>query len=164
MRRRHSPHAVSAWRTCHMETRRHCRQGRTSACPCDLGVDRSPVPIGPIVASEGNGGRLGNYADPTAARLAGRCALLIGNDPDRKRDRHMPTRFSATSAAVHLARSTTPDCHSTSTGAPSDLRDTGLIGDVRHWSPPSIPRISGRRKLDTPDAICASQSPLSLWF
>src|SRR6185312_5357886 len=34
--------------------------------------------IGAIVASEGNGGRLGSYADPAAARLAGRCALLVG--------------------------------------------------------------------------------------
>src|SRR5579863_5556780 len=34
-----------------------------------------PVLIGPIVASEGNGGRLGNYADPTAATAVGRCAF-----------------------------------------------------------------------------------------
>ena len=69
------------------ETPRH-RQGRTSACPCELGVDRSPVLIGPIVASEGNGGRLGNYADPTAARFAGRYAPLVGQ---RSRPRTRPT-------------------------------------------------------------------------
>ncbi len=59
------------------------RQGRTSTCPCELGVDHSRVLIGPIVASEGNGGRLGNYADPTAARPAGRCAHFIGQRAQR---------------------------------------------------------------------------------
>src|SRR6185312_4185532 len=62
------------------ETPRH-RQGRTSACPCELGVDRSPVLIEPIVASEGSGGRLGNYADPAAARSACRCPLLWATIP-----------------------------------------------------------------------------------
>jgi hypothetical protein len=69
------------------ETSRH-RQGRNPPIRANLALDRSPVLIGPIVASEGNGGRLGNYADPTAARLAGRCALLVGQ---RSRPRTRPT-------------------------------------------------------------------------
>ncbi len=61
---------------------------RKDELPGELAVDRSPVLIGPIVASENNGGRLGNHADPTAARLAGRCALLVGQ---RSRPRMRPT-------------------------------------------------------------------------
>ena len=59
--------------------------------------------IPPIVASEGNGGRLGNYADRTARGLLADKRLSLGNDPDRDGTDIVPTRFSAAAAAVHLA-------------------------------------------------------------
>jgi hypothetical protein len=58
-----------------------------------------PMLIEPIVASGGTGGRLGNYADPTAADTR----FSLGSDPDREHDSTVPTRFPAASAAVHLA-------------------------------------------------------------
>ena len=123
------------------ETPRH-RQGRTSACPCELGVDRSPVLIGPIVASEGNGGRLGNYADPTAARLAGRCALLVGQ---RSRPRTRPTSCPH-AFPQRQPRFIWPGRPPRATHVhvrPSDLR----AGDGDHDIGGPRVRISGRRKL-----------------
>src|SRR6185437_11150891 len=96
------------------------RQGRTSTCPCELGVDHSRCLIRPIVASEGNGGRLGNYADPTAARPAGRCAHFIGQ---RAQPTSRPYAFPRGQPRFICSRPNGTDC--------ARLRaPLGLVGQV----------------------------------
>jgi hypothetical protein len=72
----------------HVSTSGLTRPGDSETSPttnfrpsCELGVDRSPVLIGSIVASESSGGRLGNYADAAAPRLVRRCPRLIERHP-----------------------------------------------------------------------------------
>jgi hypothetical protein len=132
------------------ETPRH-RRGRASTCPRELGVDRSPVPIWPIVASDGDGGRLGNYADPTAREVSWPTCTS-----------RWATTATAASAAVPLARHTTPGCaHRREPHLACGLWEAGAgddaIGNRRG-------RISGYRKLRCLHTSCANQRPLSRLF
>ena len=73
------------------------------------GVGSLSGAIPPIVASEGNGGRLGNYADRTARVLLADKRLSLGNDPDRERDRHRAhTLFRSGSRGSFGRAPTTP--------------------------------------------------------
>jgi hypothetical protein len=94
--------------------------------PCELGVDRSPMQIAPVVASEGNRGRLGNCADSAAARSPADVHRELGNDPDRNH-RHRATRFSAASTVIDSAGPTIRS--HTSRRALSGLADRTDDGD-----------------------------------